>query len=38
MYRTASNETTLASEILNVINGKNVVIAPGQLFFLSLKI
>ena len=37
MYRTASNETTLVSEILNVIN-ENVVITPRQLFFLSLKI
>lgn len=38
MYRTASNETTLVSEILNVINEKNTVITPAQLFFLSLKI
>ena len=30
MYRAASNETTLLSEILNIINEKNVVIAPGQ--------
>ena len=30
MHRTASNETTLVSEILNIINKKNVIIAPGQ--------
>ena len=30
MHRTASNETTLVSEIPNIINKKNVIIAPGQ--------
>ena len=30
MYRTASNETTLVSEIPNIINEGNVIIAPGQ--------
>ena len=33
MYRTASNETTLISEILNIINiinEKTVISAPGQ--------
>ena len=30
MYRTALNETTLASEIPNIINEENVIIAPGQ--------
>ena len=29
MYRAASNETTLVSEIPNIINEENVVIAPG---------
>ena len=28
--RTASNETTLVSEIPNIINDENVIIAPGQ--------
>ena len=30
MHRTASNETTLSSEIPNVILEENVIIAPGQ--------
>ena len=30
MHRAASNETTLVSEIPNIINDKNVIIAPGQ--------
>ena len=30
MHRTASNETTLVSEIPNIINEENVIIAPGQ--------
>ena len=30
MHRTASNETTLVSEILNIISDENVIIAPGQ--------
>ena len=30
MHRTASNETTLVSEIPNIINEQNVLIAPGQ--------
>ena len=30
MHRSASYETTLASEILNIINAKNVIIVPGQ--------
>ena len=30
MHRTASNETTLVSEIPNIINGEHVIIAPGQ--------
>ena len=30
LHRTASNETTLVSEIPNIINDKNVIIAPGQ--------
>ena len=30
MQRTASNETTLVSEIPNIINGENTIIAPGQ--------
>ena len=30
MHRTASNKTTLISEIPNVINEQNVIIAPGQ--------
>ena len=30
MYRTASNETTLVSEIPNIINDENVIIAPAQ--------
>ena len=30
MYRTASDETTLVSEIPNIINEKNVTIARGQ--------
>ena len=30
MLRTASNETTLASKIRNIINEENVIIAPGQ--------
>ena len=30
MHRTASNEATLVSEIPNIINMENVIIAPGQ--------
>ena len=30
MHRTASNDTALVSEIPNVINEENVIIAPGQ--------
>ena len=30
MHRTASNETTLVSEIPNIINEENVTFAPGQ--------
>ena len=30
MHRTASSETTLVSEILNITNDENVIIAPGQ--------
>ena len=30
MYRTTSNETTLVSEISNIINEENVIIPPGQ--------
>ena len=30
MHRTASNEATLVSEIPNIINTENVIIAPGQ--------
>ena len=30
MHRTALNETTLVSEIPNIINKENVLIAPGQ--------
>ena len=30
MCRTASNDTTLVSEIPNIINEENVIIAPGQ--------
>ena len=30
LHRTASNETTLVSEIPNIINDKNVIIAQGQ--------
>ena len=30
MHRTASNETTLVSDILNIINEEDVIIAPGQ--------
>ena len=30
MHRTASNEITLVSEIPNIINNKNNIIAPGQ--------
>ena len=30
MYKTASNETTLVSEIPSIIDEENVVIAPGQ--------
>ena len=30
MHRTASNETTLVSEIPYIINEENVLIAPGQ--------
>ena len=30
MHRTASNETTLSSEIPNVILEENVIIVPGQ--------
>ena len=30
MHRTSSNKTTLISEIPNVINNQNVIIAPGQ--------
>ena len=37
MHRTVSNETTLASEIPNIINEKNVIIAPGQKRPLSIS-
>ena len=30
MHRTASNETTVVSEIPNMINDENVIVAPGQ--------
>ena len=30
MHRTAINETTLVSQIPNMINEENVIIAPGQ--------
>ena len=30
MHRTASNETTLVSQIPNIINDENVIISPGQ--------
>ena len=30
MHRTASNETTVVSEISNIINDENVIVAPGQ--------
>ena len=30
LYKTASKETTLVSEIPNIINEENVIIAPGQ--------
>ena len=30
MYRTASNETTIVSNIPYIINDENVIIAPGQ--------
>ena len=30
MHRTASSETILVSEILNITNDENVIIAPGQ--------
>ena len=30
MHRTATNETTLISEIPNIINEENIIIAPGQ--------
>ena len=30
MHRTASDETAFVSEIPNITNGENVVIAPGQ--------
>ena len=30
MRRTASNDTNLVSEIPNIINEENVIIAPGQ--------
>ena len=30
IYRTASNETTLVSEIINIINEEYVTTAPGQ--------
>ena len=30
MHRTASNEVALVLEIPYIINGKNVIIAPGQ--------
>ena len=30
MHKTASNETTLASEIPNIINDENIIIAAGQ--------
>ena len=30
MHRTASNETTLISEIPNIINEEKITIAPGQ--------
>ena len=30
MHRTASNEINLVSEILNIINDENVIIAQGQ--------
>ena len=30
MHRTASNETTLVSDIPNILNEEDVIIAPGQ--------
>ena len=30
MHKTASNETTLVSEITNIINDENIIIAAGQ--------
>ena len=30
MHKTESNETTLASEIPNIINDENIIIAAGQ--------
>ena len=30
IHRSASNEATLVSEIPNIINEKNVILAPGQ--------
>ena len=30
MHKTASNETTLVSEITNIINNENIIIAAGQ--------
>ena len=30
MHKTGSNKTALVSEISNVINDENVIIAPGQ--------
>ena len=30
IHRTASNETTLVSDIPNIVNNENIIIAPGQ--------
>ena len=30
MHRIASNETTLVSNIANIVNNENIIIAPGQ--------
>ena len=30
MHRTASNETTLVSNIANIVNNENIITAPGQ--------
>ena len=30
MHRTASNETTLVSDIPNIVNNENIILAPGQ--------